>query len=192
GDCWLGDINADAISIQFDYPNPGRIDAAITRIDGQEMDGAGLFGTFIITLEDDILLWNPNNNTNNFLGGPTDVTADFKITNYHLINFSEEEILVNAMTTTAVVGGTTGLDYLELDKLIEIYPNPANDLFYISSKDLNIENVRIYSAAGQLKGMKTKMDSSLEFSTKELPNGIYFVEIRTEEGVITKKLSVMK
>jgi len=78
------------------------------------MDGFGVFGEFIITLEDDILLWNPNGEVN---FGPNNTTAEFKITNYHLINFSEEEILVNAVNTTAVIDETTNLSKLELDQL---------------------------------------------------------------------------
>ncbi|MFK7775500.1 MAG: PKD domain-containing protein [Saprospiraceae bacterium] len=191
-DCWLGDVNADAISVQFDFPNPGRIDAAITRIDGVEMDGYGLFGDLIITLEDDILLWDPNSNSNNFNGTSTDVTADFTVTNYRLINFSQEEIIVQGTTTTAPIGETTSLSFIELNELITVFPNPANDVFFIASQNIDIERVRIFSATGELKSVKTKTKNNLEFSTKELPNGIYFIEIQTREGIVTKKLSVVK
>lgn len=189
--CWLGDVNADAISIQFDFPNPGRIDAAITRIDGMEMDGYGLFGDLIITLEDDILLWN-GSGSNNFGGTTTDVFADFAITNYHLINFSQEEILVEGITTTAPIGETTSLSFVELNELISVFPNPANDLFFIASQKIDIERVRIFSATGELKTVKTKTGSNLEFFTKELASGIYFIEIQTREGIVTKKLNVVR
>ncbi len=187
---WLGNINADAISLQFDFHSPGKIEAAITRIDGIEMDGFGLFGEFIITLEDDILLWGPN--STNFTGGTTtDVFTDFKITNYQLINFSQEEILVDGLTTSALIDGTTSLTQIELNQLIEIYPNPTNELFFIAAKDIEIESVRIFSATGELKNNTFTNGDVLEFSTKELPNGIYFIEIQTEDGRVTKKLNVM-
>ena len=190
-DCWLGDVNADAISIQFDFPNPGRIDAAITRIDGMEMDGYGLFGDFIITLEDDILLWG-GNGSNNFGGTTTDVTADFTITNYHLINFSQEEIIVQGTTTTAPIEETTSLSFIELNELISVFPNPAKDVFFIASQKIDIERVRIFSATGELKTVKTKTENNLEISTKELASGIYFIEIQTREGIVTKKISIVK
>ena len=151
---WLGDVNADAISIQKDFSTPGRIDAAITRIDGVEMDGAGLFGTFIITLEDDILLWDPRNDETD-----NDVFADFKITNYQLINFAQEEITVEGLTTSAPVkgDGTTSIHNTYLDQQIQLYPNPANELFFISSsKNLFIEQVKIYSTTKLLKAIETK------------------------------------
>jgi len=187
--CWLGDINADAISIQKDFSSPGRIDAAITRIDGMEVDGAGFFGTFIITLEDDILLWDPRNDEPD-----NDVFADFTITNYHLINFAQEEILVEGLTTTAPVGGdgTTSIHNTYLDKQIQLYPNPANELFYISSKDLFIEEVKIYSTTKLLQAMETKTNNVIEIPTRHLPNGIYFIELQTDQGVVTKKVSVVK
>lgn len=182
---WLGNINSDAISVQFDYPSPGRIDAAITRIDGVEMDGFGVFGELIITLEDDILLWNSQATTR------SNPTAEFKITNYHLINFSEEEIVVNAVNTTAVLEGTTSISKVELDQLIEVYPNPAKGLFYVATKDLEVERIRIYSATGELKNFRNTPNEVSEFSTKDLSSGIYFIEIQTEEGVLTKKLNVI-
>jgi len=189
--CWLGDVNADAISVQFDFHSPGRIDAAITRIDGMEMDGYGLFGELIITLEDDILFW--NGNSNNFTGTTTtDVTADFTITNYHLINFSQEEIIVQGTTTTSPVGEITSLSSIELNELISVFPNPASDLFYIASQKIDIEQVRIFSTTGKLKTVKNKTGNNLEFSAKELANGIYFIEIQTREGIVTKKLNIIK
>jgi PKD repeat protein len=187
--CWLGDVNADAISIQFDFPNPGRIDAAITRIDGMEMDGYGLFGDLIITLEDDILLWNGGSGSNNF-EPTTDVTADFAITNYHLINFSQEEILVEGMTTTAPIGETTNLSFIELNELITVFPNPAKDAFFIASQKIDLEVVRIFSATGELKVVKTDPKNTLEFSTENLASGVYFIEIQTREGIVTKKLFI--
>ena len=188
--CWLGDVNADAISIQFDFHSPGRIDAAITRIDGIEMDGYGIFGDLIITLEDDILLW--DGGSNNFGGTTTDVFADFAITNYHLINFSQEEILVEGMTTSALIGETTSLSFIELNDLISVFPNPAKDAFFIASQKIDLEVVRIFSTTGELKAMKTNIKNTLEFSTEELASGIYFIEIQTSEGIVTKKLSIVK
>jgi len=43
-----------------------------------------------------------------------------------LINFSQEEILVEGMTTTSIVEGTTSLTQVELERLIDIYPNPTS------------------------------------------------------------------
>ncbi len=189
--CWLGDVNADAISIQFDFPSPGRIDAAITRIDGMEMDGYGLFGDLIITLEDDILLWN-GSGSNSFGGTTTDVTADFTITNYHLINFSQEEIMVQGTTTTAPIEETTSLSFLELNELISVFPNPAKEAFFIASQKIDLEVVRIFSTTGELKTVKTDLQNTLEFSTENLSSGIYFIEIQTREGIVTKKLSIVK
>jgi len=186
---WLGNVNADAISIQKDFSTPGRIDAAITRIDGMEMDGAGFFGTFIITLEDDILLWNPKNDELE-----NDVFADFKITNYHLINFSQEEIPVDGLTTTAPVSNvSTSLHNAYLEKQIQLYPNPANELFFISSsKNIFIEQVKIYSTTQLIKAVETKTNDVIEILTMDLPNGIYFIELQTEKGVATKKVSIVK
>ena len=137
------------------------------------MDGAGIFGEFIITLDDDILLWDPRNDETE-----NNVFADFMITNFQLINFAQEEIIVEAATTSAPVSGdgTTSIHNTYLDQQIQLYPNPVNELFFISSsKNLFIEEVKIYSTTKLIKAIETKTNNVIEIPTMDLPNGIYFI-----------------
>ncbi|MFT6321832.1 MAG: hypothetical protein ACJAT4_002762 [Granulosicoccus sp.] len=53
-----------------------------------------------------------------------------------------------------------------------------------------MEVVRIFSATGELKVVKTDPKNTLEFSTENLARGIYFIEIQTREGIVTKKLFI--
>ncbi len=51
---WLGLNNDDMITLQKDFHSPGRIDVALTKIDGQASTGFGELARLYITVEDDI------------------------------------------------------------------------------------------------------------------------------------------
>jgi len=68
---------------------------------------------------------------------------------------------------------------------IQLYPNPANELFFISSaKNVYIEQVKIYSTTKLIKAIETKTIDVIEIPTMDLPSGIYFIELQTEKGVV--------
>jgi len=70
---------------------------------------------------------------------------------------------------------------------ISLYPNPTQDLFSIYNLPQPIENLKIYSLNGRLvKEYKAQNN----YSTTGLANGIYFVNLETISGNLTKKLVV--
>ena len=52
---WTGTKNIDIITIQKNLPNDNQVDAAFTRIDGNNVNGFGLIGQLNFTIKDDIL-----------------------------------------------------------------------------------------------------------------------------------------
>lgn len=72
-----------------------------------------------------------------------------------------------------------------------IYPNPATDQVQITGRTA-IEEVRITNLVGQAILTLTPSQRSTQFSTKELPAGLYIVSIRTAESLTTKRLTVMR
>ena len=72
--------------------------------------------------------------------------------------------------------------------LIFVYPNPATEKIKVSGNLLLKDaNITIYSISGKL--MKTtKLTNQYEIGIKDLPEGIYFVEIQTKTGNITKRI----
>jgi len=80
---------------------------------------------------------------------------------------------------------TLGLDFEAIDALIELYPNPTNDLFSIDlPASVSFEKLEVYSTLGQRVGVST----SPSFSIAALSGGIYQVRITTSEGVFHKKV----
>jgi hypothetical protein len=73
------------------------------------------------------------------------------------------------------------------DRFIQIYPNPANSHFKIkNSGGLIVENVCVNNTGG--KRVKEFISSTDIFDVNELHSGIYFVRIKTNKGLIVKKL----
>jgi hypothetical protein len=72
---------------------------------------------------------------------------------------------------------------------IKLYPNPASDIVSIlSSQNYKLEEVTIYNSVGQLQ-LQTPINT---FDISNFSNGIYVVNIKTENALIVKKLVVNK
>jgi hypothetical protein len=67
---------------------------------------------------------------------------------------------------------------------IEIYPNPATDYFKIKT-DCKIELVSVYNVMGR-KIIISKNGGY--YNLTNIPKGLYFVEIKTSNGTIVKKI----
>jgi len=68
-----------------------------------------------------------------------------------------------------------------------IYPNPTSDLLNVSlENNLTLEKVTIYNNAGQM--LKEVKEATVDVST--LSEGIYFVEVTTNQGRAVKKIIV--
>ena len=67
---------------------------------------------------------------------------------------------------------------------IDIYPNPASDVIYI---DLDKSfDATIYNYQGQIV-KKINVENG-QVCVSDLPNGIYFFEVKTEDHVYVKKI----
>ncbi len=68
---------------------------------------------------------------------------------------------------------------------IAIYPNPVSDKLYISSENIAIESISIYSLTGKKVADETNKTNSIDVST--LSKGMYFIEISSASGKSIKK-----
>ena len=81
-----------------------------------------------------------------------------------------------------------GLEENIVDNVM-VYPNPANDFIMIRANDDSpLQRIDIYDITGKL------MISSIEteINVSKLESGMYFVNILTDKGVVTKKISVVR
>ena len=86
-----------------------------------------------------------------------------------------------------------GIDEEDFSEKISIYPNPTQDMLFISAKDIKIKEVQIYNSMGSLISQITNTEGTLEVNTQNLSEGIYFVKIRTRDNeVAIKSFSVIR
>lgn len=74
---------------------------------------------------------------------------------------------------------------------VTVYPNPAYNYINVNATS-NINNVEVYTIAGQKVGDFTANGTQTVISTANLSNGMYMMRINTENGVINKKFSVAR
>lgn len=74
---------------------------------------------------------------------------------------------------------------------IKVYPNPANNQVIITSTD-NIQSVEIMNNTGKLVAQEEYEARQVAIDTAHLPNGIYFVRLKTGGQNMTEKVVVMR
>lgn len=74
-------------------------------------------------------------------------------------------------------------------KMIQLYPNPASNYCDINSLE-TIESIVINSLMGTVVSSQRVNEFSYRFSTNELSDGVYMIQIKTSNENVTKKLVV--
>ena len=81
---------------------------------------------------------------------------------------------------------TMGID--EASSGFNIYPNPVHDKLYIET-EAEVKEVVVYDVYGRVQNLRIsetqKLRNSIDVS--DLNSGVYFIQIKTEEGNITKR-----
>jgi len=86
--------------------------------------------------------------------------------------------------------GTAVEHISNLEKNIKVYPNPTNGVLHIDK--VNGASVEIYNMVGNMVDI---INNANEFNTVDLSNyaeGTYLVKVYTEEGVVIKKVNLIK
>ncbi|MEM8907795.1 MAG: T9SS type A sorting domain-containing protein, partial [Bacteroidota bacterium] len=185
---WIGTPGGNMIAMHRDFYSPGIVQVGMTRIDGQVVDGYGEIARLFITIQDDILL--RSGDTRSLLEG---LNARFDIRDVLIINRAGAIIPVEpAETNSLLTDQTTSTNELDLDEFVSLFPNPAQDQFFIQTP-LSIESVHLYNVLGQ--SIKEVLDGERgywQISTADLGQGTYWVNIRTKKGQLTKRLVLLK
>ncbi len=77
------------------------------------------------------------------------------------------------------------------DVAVNIFPNPANDVFYIES-DAQISEIRMFDVLGQVVYTHAANDRNHTINIGGMNAGVYFVQITTEAGVVTQRVQVTR
>ncbi len=83
----------------------------------------------------------------------------------------------------------TGVEEIPAGNTLKIYPNPAKDELRIESGDLRVENVEILDVSGKKLSKSDIHISANSVNVSTLPKGMYFIQIKTDKGVVTEKFT---
>ena len=81
-----------------------------------------------------------------------------------------------------------GINQLTNNNVITISPNPTNGVFTISTEEVKIKEVKIINVLGCEILKQVQNDQSATIDLSDFSKGIYFVEVKTERGIVRKKL----
>ena len=89
--------------------------------------------------------------------------------------------------SSAVTGTTTtGIDSW-LANSVSLYPNPAKEYVDIRvDGDLNVKAMEVYDVYGKLLNTVIVTENPTRINVSGLANGMYFVRVSTEAGMVTK------
>ena len=187
---WMG-----AMSVA---PN-GRIDAVWldTRDDQSGSDYSALYYSYSI---DQGNTWSPNEKLSasfnphvgypnqNKMGDYFDIISDS--TGVHLAwanTFNGEEDVYYSH----IVPGITGVNKNSLGNIISIYPNPTSGVFAIAGGNGKYE-IEIYNVLGEKVYFEKIINQISLILNLDVPAGIYFIHLQTEQGSINKKIIINK
>ena len=75
-----------------------------------------------------------------------------------------------------------------LEKAVSLYPNPATEMISVEVSDANImiTGVEVYNVYGQLINTIVSTENPLRINISGLADGMYYVRVTTDGGVVTK------
>jgi hypothetical protein len=85
---------------------------------------------------------------------------------------------------------TSSNNLYQIDNLINVYPNPANEYITINHKFTENNSYLLYDYKGQLMFDFKGNQLIQTINTSKIPNGIYFLHIGSNSKTITKKIII--
>lgn len=179
---WLGN---DLIHLQKAFDRTGQIEVAISRKDKMPISGYGPIGALHFTIKDDLIMGR--------LLSTDSIISPITISDVRLIDHQNIEI-----GTTPITGNITISELLTINPPtkenldIQLFPNPTDGLLNIISKKANITSIQLFNATGQLIDSNHSPDQhENKISMERLATGVYFLSIKTDQGVFNQKVQVI-
>lgn len=165
---WLGTINQSLIKINKLFT--GEVEAALVRTTHTDTLGFGKIASLQFQLSDTLS------------SSELYITISNAIKTDHNGAYSP---LICGTDSASLIQGVVSIPLLSEGNKTTLYPNPANEVFFVYTNK-NIDKLTLYDVSGRLI-LETKEQT---IATDKLSAGVYFVSLKTNEGVFTKKLVV--
>lgn len=120
-------------------------------------------GDYLVTPSGDTLYFNPGDTVTTYTDGT---------------------VLVSPYIETVGVGNVAALSF-------KVYPNPANDMVYISTKNgAQLHSVTMLNLLGEVVAQQLVSNNNATIDVSQLTPGIYLVQVNTSEGLQTQRVVV--
>ena len=193
--------NDVARALQFDVELPAGFELETNNIEtASRADGYEVVASNIEGSKYRVLLYSMTNKTLakgslSILNFPVFISSNVSEGNY-TFNFSNviitntENIDISSLALEngqiTVSGTQLSVGDQELERSIQLYPNPVKDILSIKSKAIVISKVGIYSVLGKkIKEVKSNFES---IGISNLSKGLYIIRIFSDKGSITKRI----
>jgi hypothetical protein len=84
-----------------------------------------------------------------------------------------------------------GINDLSNDNVLSLYPNPTNGKISICTNTRGGE-ISIYNGFGEKIFLQTNQTEKSEIDLSNQPNGLYFLQLKTEQGITSRKIVINK
>lgn len=116
------------------------------------------------------------------------ILPDTAIDNGYFYAYTDNTILPNGKSTddnfSNIKMSAETLEGLHSQNLFSIYPNPTGEFIYIKSSE-KIRVLSVYDRMGQK--IISIRDEANKIDVKNVPSGVYILEVKTDLGIICKK-----
>jgi len=120
----------------------------------------------------------------------TIVSATYTFDNEHPTAYTKTQFpaIDGEYSVVNVTKGTIGTEKTALTE-VSIYPNPATDVLNIVSNN-TINRIRVLNSVGQIMFDNESNISILNINTSNYQSGIYFIQLETNNEMITEKITI--
>jgi hypothetical protein len=98
-------------------------------------------------------------------------------------NFDMFLVKLNSVAGVEEISGNDG---------VNVYPNPSTGVFDVQCSMFNLKNAEVYDVLGNPLLQKTLNSKQGTLNLSGVNNGVYFLTLKTEQGIITQKLIIQK
>ena len=105
------------------------------------------------------------------------------------INYSYTDVngCTGSSTAIVTVEACVGMEETVKESIV-VAPNPFNEVVTVKSINNESISVALFNSLGQTIESTVHQGTSIEIDTRELPKGIYYLNVNTIEGKIVKRL----
>ncbi len=170
---WLGTPGTNAIKISNVDPLAVTAYGAETRINHTNASGYGKIADFKFQLNSSI-------SSTSFL--------NLSISNYVANDSAGVPVVFNTITDSLTINaGSMGISEINNNGM-QIYPNPFTNQLTIECNKNKIESIKVTNVLGFEVLQKIFDDRKLTIDLSKEVKGIYFVEVKTEKGIVREKI----